>query len=94
VGINNGNTTNSIPSTQSINVSQGVSWQARNWVVHHSGFTAFDEVNLRGLGLYWQVSVQNTYAPLTGHGNRHAGFGNSVHRAGHQWHFDRNILRD
>jgi hypothetical protein len=60
--------------------------------VHHSGFAALYEINLGSLSLYWQISVKDAYTALTGHGDRHSGFGDSIHGTGHQWHFDRNIF--
>ena len=75
-------------------MGQRVRWQTRDRVVNHARFTTFDQVNLRGLSLYGQVSVQNADTTLAGHRDCHAGLGDGVHCARNQGHFDRDIPGD
>ena len=54
---------------------------------------ALDEVDLVGLILDRQVAVQHTHATLARHGNRHARFGDGVHRRRNERNVEGDLAR-
>ena len=57
----------------------------RDGIVDHPVFSPFYRFHLLGLLLNAHVLVNNSDAPLTGHGNRQCGFGYRIHRRGNNW---------
>ena len=53
----------------------------RDRVGDHAGLGPLDQVDLVGLVLDREVAVQHADAALAGHGDRHPGLGDGVHRA-------------
>ena len=53
-------------------------------ISHHARLGAFHLTHLLGLALDGKVTVQNPYAALTRHSNRHTRFSHGVHSGGNQ----------
>ncbi len=64
------------------------------WIDHHSGFVLLDLPHLGGLTFRIKIAVDDADAAGLRHGDRHARFGDGVHRGGNDRNVERNRARD
>ncbi len=60
-------------------------------IVDHAGFGTLDDVDLGGLVVDGKIAVQHADAAVTGHGDRHVGFGDGVHCGGDRRDLHRDV---
>jgi hypothetical protein len=81
-----------VAGAHGVGLADGGVWRDGDRLVHHPGLGTFHHVDLARLILRRQVAMDDPQATLAGHGHRHPGLGNGVHRRADQWHLQRDAF--
>ena len=80
VGVDDGQARDLVATAQLVELGDGGVRAHRDRVGDHARLGALDEPHLLGLLLDGQIAMEDAHSALTGHGDRHSGLGNGVHR--------------